>query len=215
MWKTLQDRGYFESHPCYQGISEFGGAESVAALEWLGPLRPDMQLAVIGCGFGRETLKIAPLVGHVWGIDVTPGILQKAVKFLSEKGVHNFTPVLAERFEAEIPDKLDAFFSIIVMQHLTRDLVRHYFVELARKLKDGGGCVVQFLQESVWRDDRMDHDAPTDQAIEPSVSWTAWQLVHLARQAKLEVHEIRTVLATPDALWHWAIFRKPAAHPGP
>src|SRR5712692_10243689 len=62
VWKKLQDKGYFENHPCYKGISDFGGQEAVQAIEWFTPIRADMKIAVIGCGYGRETLKLAPLV---------------------------------------------------------------------------------------------------------------------------------------------------------
>src|ERR1700686_4678564 len=118
VWKRLQNEHYFEKHPCYMGISEFGGQEAVEAIRWFLPLRSDMRVAVIGCGFGRETLKLAPLVKEVYGIDVNNSILGKATAFLSERGVGNFTPVLAETFAQTIPTGLDLVFSIVVMQHL-------------------------------------------------------------------------------------------------
>src|SRR3974390_1425928 len=58
VWKRLQSEDYFERHPCYKGISEFGGDEAVQAINWFLPLRPDMKIAVIGCGYGRESLKL-------------------------------------------------------------------------------------------------------------------------------------------------------------
>src|ERR1039457_2894108 len=76
-WKQLQNDHYFENHPCYKGISEFGGQEAVEAIQWFLPIRPEMRIAVIGCGFGRETLKLAPLVKEVYGIDVNSTILDK------------------------------------------------------------------------------------------------------------------------------------------
>jgi hypothetical protein len=74
---------------------------------------------------------MAPHVKSVYGIDVSEKILAKAVQFTSENGVKNFTPVLAESFKEEIPDGVDIVFSIVVMQHLTRDLVEDYFRSLA------------------------------------------------------------------------------------
>jgi cyclopropane fatty-acyl-phospholipid synthase-like methyltransferase len=206
VWKKLQSEDYFERHPCYKGISDFGGDEAVQAINWFLPLRPDMKIAVIGCGYGRESLKLAPLVDHVYGIDVSETILNKAVKYLSERGIKNFTPVLAESFAQMMPSGLDVVFSIVVMQHLTRDLVRNYFVELGRKLNPGGGFVVQFLDEPGV--DYRSTDAPENSGGEPSISWSSWQLVDLSRTAGLKLVEIRTHLVTEAALWHWAYFLK-------
>jgi SAM-dependent methyltransferase len=206
VWKKLQNDGYFEKHPCYKGISDFGGQEAVQAIEWFVPIRADMRIAVIGCGYGRETLKLAPLVQRVYGIDVSETILDKAVAYLSERNITNFTPVLAESFARTIPSGLDVVFSIVVMQHLTRDLVRNYFVELGSKLTPGGGFVVQFLDEASV--DYGATDAPEKTGGEPSISWSPWQLVELSRTAKLKLIEIRTQLVTDAALWHWAYFQK-------
>lgn len=206
VWKRLQDAGYFENHPCYKGISDFGGEECIQAIEWFLPIHPDMRVAIIGCGYGRETLKIAPRVRQVFGIDVSEVILDKAVTFLSQRGVTNFVAVPAGTFVEKIPSNLDLVFSIVVMQHLTRDLVRNYFVELSRKLNAGGSFVVQFLDE---RDvDYQLTDAPADSGGEPSISWSPWQLVGLARLAGLKVVGIRTRLVTDTALWHWVHFQK-------
>jgi SAM-dependent methyltransferase len=206
VWKKLQSENYFEKHPCYKGISDFGGEEAARAINWFLPLRSDMKVAVIGCGYGRETLKLAPLVGHIYGIDVSETILNKAVGYLSERGIKNFTPVLAESFAQTMPSGLDVVFSIVVMQHLTRDLVRNYFVELGKKLTPGGGFVVQFLDEPGVDYGRT--DAPEKSGGEPSISWSPWQLVELSRKAGLTLVEIRTQLVTDTALWHWAYYRK-------
>src|SRR6266403_2181486 len=107
VWKKLQDGGYFENHPCYKGISDFGAEEAIRAIEWFFPIRPDMRIAVIGFGYGRETLKLAPRVKEIYGIDVSKTILDKAVDFLSERGVTNFTPALAESYVQTIPSGLD------------------------------------------------------------------------------------------------------------
>jgi SAM-dependent methyltransferase len=206
IWKKLQGENYFEKHPCYKGITDFSGHEAVQAIQSFIPIRSDMQVAVIGCGYGRETLRLAPLVNRVYGIDVSETILKKAVNYLSERDVKNFTPVLAEKFVQTIPAEIDLVFSIVVMQHLTRDLVRNYFVELGRKLVPGGGFVVQFLD--VETDDYNASDAPVESGGEPSVHWSPWQIVELSRTAGLKFVEIRTQLVTDVALWHWVYLRK-------
>ena len=156
----------------------------------------------------RGPLSRCALVEQVYGIDVSKTILDKSVKYLSERGVTNFTPVLAESFATDIPAPLDMVFSIVVMQHLTRDLVRNYYLELGRKLRQGGGIVVQFLDEPGVN--YRETDAPERGGGEPSISWSPWQLVELSRHANLKFVEVRTQLVTDAALWHWAYFRKEA-----
>jgi SAM-dependent methyltransferase len=204
-WQQLQDQDYFENHPLYSGIHERGGEESVSAIEWFRPLSPELKVVNIGCGYGRETLKIAPRVGHVYGIDVSERILDKAMRFLGDHDVHNFTPILAENYKSAIPADIDIVFSIVVMQHLTRDLVRDYFNSLALKLRGDGAFIVQFVEELV--PDVTLQDAQLC-VHEPSVSWSLPQLVELCLDAGLDFGEVRTSLVTPKALWHWSYFVK-------
>jgi cyclopropane fatty-acyl-phospholipid synthase-like methyltransferase len=205
-WKEMQEADYFEKHPCYPGVNEFGGEGEVAMINNFHSLQPNLNVVVIGCGYGRETLKIAPLVQRVYGIDVSAKILDKAVSFLGARGINNFTPILAEAYKANIPNSIDVVFSIVVMQHLTRDLVLDYFVTLATKLVNNGTFVVQFLEH-------LDQYGQADADIkvyEPSVTWSVPQLVDLSRSANLNFVEVRTSLATPTALWHWVCLRKAA-----
>jgi cyclopropane fatty-acyl-phospholipid synthase-like methyltransferase len=204
-WKELQDEDYFENHPCYKGVMIAGGEESILAIEHFFPLTPEMKLVVIGCGYGRETFKLAQRVSRVYGIDVSERILQKAERFLTSNGISNFTPVLCDGYASAVPDGIDVVFSIVVMQHLTRDLVRDYFRTLGKKLAPGGHFVVQFLEELYDGVDERDAEL---KKYEPSISWTGRQIVELIAQAGLEVEEIRTIKVTPTALWHWACARR-------
>lgn len=206
-WQELQARGYFENHPDYQGIKEAGGPESLNAISRFVELRSDMKLVVIGCGYGRETLKLAPLVGAVYGIDVSDTILDKAEAFLRSKEISNFVPVTHAEYKAKVPSGIDLVFSIVVMQHLTRDLVRDYFKSLGEKLKAGGGFVVQFLEEQF---DGVELADAQLEVVEPSISWTKRQLVELSEVSGLELVSVRTEQVTPTALWHWTYFRKEA-----
>jgi len=203
-WKEVQDAGYFETHPCYNGLTEFGGDGEVAMTERFVKLSPETVMAVIGCGYGRESLAFAKRVKRIYGIDVTPTILAKAVRFISERGVTNFHPVLADEYKAKIPDGLDLVFSIVVMQHLTRDLVRDYFMNLGHKLSADGSIVIQFLEDLI---DFQPADAEL-RAYEPSVSWNMRQLVELARETGLQVVEIISIVATPTCMWHWGHFKR-------
>ena len=197
-WKQLQDADYFEKHPCYNGLVDMGDSEC-HVIEWFLPFSKDMNVVVIGCGYGRETAHLAQRVAHVYGIDVSPTILAKAVHYLGEKGITNFTPVEAENYRQMIPHDIDLVFSIVVMQHLTRDLVRDYFSGLGFLLKPRGRMVIQFLEETApYRQSEAEL-----RAYEPSVSWTIPEIVELCRGAGLRMELARSYLATETALWHW------------
>lgn len=101
-WQQLQDDGYFEKHPLYRGLMDIDG-DDVVVIETFRRLTPESVAVVIGCGYGRETAQIAPRVRHVYGIDVNDAILTKAVAYLSQRGISNFTPVAAERYKTRSP----------------------------------------------------------------------------------------------------------------
>jgi SAM-dependent methyltransferase len=205
-WKSLQEADYFENHPIYQGLRAFTlRMPEMAVIQDFVPLTQDMEVVVVGCGYGRETLHIAPYVKHVYGIDVSKRILAKFTNYCAANGIHNCTPVLAERFKEDIPQDIDLVFSIVVMQHLTRDLVREYFLGLSAKLRPSGRLLVQFLEEQA--PGQADADL---RDYEPSISWTRSDLATLCEQSDLKLISIRTVRVAPTADWHWAFCSKPA-----
>jgi cyclopropane fatty-acyl-phospholipid synthase-like methyltransferase len=204
-WKRLHERDYFETHPSYNGLRDFGGHNEIAAVEMFTKLDRSMRVVVIGCGYGRETAHIAPHVAHVYGIEVSDLILEKAVRYLAGRGVANFTPVLAGRYAADIPGDIDLVFSVACMQFITRDLVFDYFRTLKRKLTSSGMFIVQFIEELDPTASGTDADL---REYEPSVTWTLPQLFDLACRSGLRFREVRTypmTEVTPARLWHWLL----------
>jgi SAM-dependent methyltransferase len=199
-WKRLQEGDYFENHPCYNGLRDFDDS-TCSLVEGFLPLKPEMNVVVIGCGYGRETAHIAPKVRHVFGIDVSQTILAKAERYLGARGIHNFTPVLAEEYDSAIPDGVDLVFSIVVMQHLTRDLVRDHFTTLGRKLTPTG---VQFVEDFMAMEDDATEDPATLRTYEASISWTSRQILELSRACGLKFVEVRTTEVTPTAIGHFS-----------
>lgn len=205
-WKQIHEHDYFETHESYNGLRDFGGHNEIGAIEMFTEFRPSMRVVVIGCGYGRETAHIASRVARVYGIEVSETILNKAVRYLAERHVTNFTPVLAERYATDIPDRIDLVFSVACMQFITRDLVFDYFATLARKLTPSGMFIVQFIEE--LEPGAADRDAEL-RAYEPSVSWTLPQLFDLAGRSGLRFRQTRTypmIETTPVRLWHWVWF---------
>src|SRR5262245_54770510 len=111
-WQQMQEAGYFENCPDYKGLPDLGDVD-IRAIEQFRPLTPDMTVVVIGCGYGRESVHICPRVKHVYGIDVSDRILSKAKAHLRDRGIANFTPVLAEHYKEKIPSGIDLIFSIV------------------------------------------------------------------------------------------------------
>lgn len=203
-WQQMQEKDYFEHHPCYKGLVDTWGDSECGVIEWFLPLKSDMKVVNIGCGYGREAVHIARKVQHVYGIDVSERILNKARAYVAEKGVTNFTPILAENYKSEIPSGIDLVFSIVVMQHLTRDLVKDYLTSLGAKLKPTGKMVIQFL-EALKSD--LDADAEL-KAYEPSISWSIPQIVLTAREVGLKFEQSRSFIMTDETLWHWTLLSK-------
>lgn len=207
VWRALQDEDYFENHPCYRGLTD---SPDNFDPYWIGLFRPlasDMIVVVIGCGYGRDTALIAPRVAHVYGIDVSERILGKTERFLRDRNVTNFTPVLAEKYKTAIPSGIDLVYSMVVMQHLTRDLVRDYLISLGTKLSPSGNMLIQFLQEKTGD---LNEDASVDLKVEPKISWSPFQIADAVKEAGLKLHYVRTLpVDDNDTFWHWTFIGRP------
>lgn len=201
-WQKMQEQGYFENHPLYgnehNGLALFG-----ADAEMIGnytSLTKNMNVVVIGCGYGREATLIAPHVRHVYGIDVSDVILDKARQFTAAHAVTNFTAVHAERWQLEIPYGIDLVYTMVVFQHLTRDLVRSYISGLAQKLSSDGRMLSQFCESRLGT-----HDAALT-VHEPNVNWTADEIRELIRENGLALYKLDSTPVSDTANWHWALF---------
>jgi len=202
-WQQLQDNGYFEKHPDYSGLKEYG--EDYNIINKHIPLSKEMNVLVIGCGYGREILQIAHHVKHVYGIDVNRNILDKADNFLAERGITNFTSVLADEWKDVVPNNIDLVYSIIVFQHLTRDLVKDYIHGLTKKLSPDGKFLCQFAELDLGT-----HDAEL-RPYEPNVRWSKTEIEQLIKECDLTKNSIQTQEAYGQGNWHWAFFGKQEA----
>uniref|UniRef100_I2Q7M2 Cyclopropane-fatty-acyl-phospholipid synthase n=1 Tax=Desulfovibrio sp. U5L TaxID=596152 RepID=I2Q7M2_9BACT len=202
-WKALQADGYFDKHLCYRdahgNLSGFSEDDHIIA-RFL-PLEGNARVAVIGCGFGRDAAAIAPKVGHVWGIDVSPALLDRAVTFVAARGLNNFTPVLAERWKEDLPGDLNLVYSVVVFQHLTRDLVRDYVCHMPTKLAPDGHMLCQFA-DTVYGTDDVDLTRP----YEPSVRWNRRDIEELATEANLRLKRLERQEIPDHGDWWWALF---------
>lgn len=200
-WKTMQEKGYFEKHPYFKEFTS-ASMEAVGAIEYFVKLEEHHKVLIIGCGYGRETLQIAPHVQWVWGIDVSEKILKKARQVTSRRKIKNFTTILVDNYKQQVPSDIDIIYSIVVMQHLTRDLVYDYFHTLPRRLSPSGKMVVQFLEKLT--DVYYDADI---RVYEPQVTWTKDHIREMAETCGLTL-QIRTVTINKEVFHHWCCFER-------
>lgn len=219
-WKELQEFSYFEQQN-EELIKKYGQTEYQRRFGSANPcalrdtsnhdlqliqsfidLTPDMTVVVIGCGYGRETLAIAPLVKQVYGIDVSHTILDKAQDFLAAKGIYNFTPVLAQNWLKLIPPNLDFVYSITVFQHITKDLVREYLVGLSERFSPNGKALCQFADLPGGTDDAE------LKTYEPSVNWSPTEIDESIQAAGLVILSIKTIEISGGGFWYWVLFGK-------
>lgn len=144
-------------------------------------------LAVIGCGYGRESRHFAGRVKTVYGIDVSPVVLEQAEAFVA---LPNFIPVLAGEYKAVVPD-VDYVYSHSVFQHIPHEIARDYIETFKVKLRPGGAMYVQFVEHRCA-------DKPIAKP-EPVYSWTrpqikemfdAWAIIHTAPYKTSQSHTV-------------------------
>jgi len=223
-WKELQNKGYFENqNPVL--LEDLGEEKYQNFYGTTDPKKPrntsekdrehiarfltldkSMTAAIIGCGYGRETLAIAPQVKHVYGIDVNHTILEKTQEYLAGHDIYNFTPILAEKWNKLVPGTIDFVYSIMEFQYLPRDLVMDYLAGLAKKLSPTGKALCQFAE---FKGGTSDAEL---KAYGPSVNWSTSDISSAMTEAGLSLVTLRTI-EVDKGVWHWAFFeRRNALH---
>jgi len=101
-----------------------------------------------------------------------------------------------------VPEEVDIIYSVVTMQHLTRDLVYDYFTKLKGKLSPNGMMIIQFL-------DRYGEDDPDAElkVYEPSVIWRKERIEELASSCKLNL-TIKTQKIRDNIVHHWCCFTR-------
>lgn len=115
----------------------------------LGPhLTPRSQVLDLGCGVGRVLIPTAVLCGrvHFHGVDVSARMLAIAQTDVESWGLDNVRLHHGDgrTLPATVP-KLDAAYSMLVLQHLAPDVMGDYLGHVADALRPGGLFLVQFV----------------------------------------------------------------------
>jgi SAM-dependent methyltransferase len=118
-------------------------AETVALLERLAVLGPDRRILQIGCGAGRFEAALAPRVRAVHGIDVAPGMVERARARCA--GLPNVrVSTCSGRDLAGFADgSLDLVYAVDSFPYIHQaGLARAHVAEAARVLRPGGDLVI-------------------------------------------------------------------------
>lgn len=98
----------------------------------------------IGCGMGRLFPGFDELFAEVWGIDVSPAMIERAKEACPVQDAKFFVGTGVDL--AGIPDaSVDYCFCYLVFHHLPdRSVIWRYLEEVARVLRSQGVCQLQF-----------------------------------------------------------------------
>ena len=130
----------------HTGAREAGLIDTFAART--GVAAPTGLCVELGCGVGRVTRHLADRFDRVLALDISPGNLALADAYMAEEGVTHVETRLVrglEDFDALPP--MDAFFSVITLQHNPPPVQKAMLRAVFDRLKPGGVALFQLLGE--------------------------------------------------------------------
>ena len=92
----------------------------------------------IGCGTGRMTEFLAPLVRQLFAVDVSTEMIERTRARLGVVGNLELLPVGGDNLAELMDQSFDLVLSYIVLQHIPNFVVRKYFREIRRILRQDG-----------------------------------------------------------------------------
>lgn len=109
-----------------------------------------------GCGVGRLTQALAEHFEQVWGVDISPSMIQRAGQY-NRRG-ERCHYILNERTDLRVLEdrQFDFIYSSITLQHMPPRFSRRYIAEFLRLLAPGGVLLFQLTSrrrksESFWQ----------------------------------------------------------------
>jgi len=100
-------------------------------------IRPDSRVLSIGCGIGDTELLLAPHVGEVVGIDLSPAAIRQAGEDAKRLGVSNAHFVNGTMADVG-SEPFDAAIAIFFLHHLSDSALAAFPVEIGAVIRDGG-----------------------------------------------------------------------------
>jgi demethylmenaquinone methyltransferase/2-methoxy-6-polyprenyl-1,4-benzoquinol methylase len=106
-------------------------------------LKPGERVLEVGCGTGRNLSLLSEAVGpegHIYGVDISEGMLAEARALCERQGWHNVTLRQSDAALYQVPEPVDAVLfslSFATMPH-HREVLRHAW----KQLRPGGRLVI-------------------------------------------------------------------------
>ena len=172
-------------------------------------LNSEGRMLEIGCGVGRMTRSFSSQFSKVYGVDISEEMIEKAKRLNSDKPNIEFVANSGKDLSAFEDSFFDFCFSFIVFLHIpSEEIIRSYFMEIARVLKPGGVFKIQvdgrtkrnlFYQKSLHNFlvqkglakylYRLNHDS-TASAGFPGVWLGEGRVREMLRGTQLDINEI-------------------------
>lgn len=172
-------------------------AEIVALFDQWGLLGPDRKVLEIGCGIGRMQAALAPRVGEIHGIDISPKMIEAARRRCQDLPNVRFSVCSGrdlEEFSDESFDLVLAVDSFPYIHQAGPTAVEMHFREAARVLGSGGEFLILHFS---YRDD------------------TAADRAEVRKLCRTAGFSLVMNGAQPFELWDGVVFRMRKAHRAP
>ncbi len=116
-------------------------AETLDVVVDLAPANPEARWVEIACGPGLIARALAPRVGSVVGLDLTPAMIEKARAEAAAAGVENVSFEVADATALDLPgDAFDGAITRFSLHHIPAPV--RVLEEMRRVVKPGGWVVV-------------------------------------------------------------------------
>jgi SAM-dependent methyltransferase len=102
-----------------------------------------------GCGVGRALLAFAPTAEQVVGVDISPSMLEEALRNCERQHLTNVQLLLSDDELSRVTGSFDLIHSCIVLQHIPVLRGRTIFSRLLALLQAGGMAAVQLTYGKV------------------------------------------------------------------
>ncbi len=107
------------------------------------PVKDDDIILDLGCGWGRVLKPVMDRTGYAIGLDISHNMLNNAREHLENNG---HEPVLLRGDGTSLPfknDSIDMIYSLLVLQHISKENGKSVFEEVRRVLKPGGTAYIR------------------------------------------------------------------------
>jgi len=108
-------------------------------------LRPQKKEVILdyGCGVGRMTFVVAPYVSKIYGVDITPQLIDIAKRKLADKSLSNVELQLLDPHSFRLPDiRFDKIFLIGTIMHISDEMLDKILPQFYNQLNNGGKIIL-------------------------------------------------------------------------